>query len=461
MPLKIRLDELSKILDGKLILKGDLFAPESLIEFLPSVDSRVIEEGEIFVCIKGKHIDGHNFAQQSLNRNAIGLITEQELDLDCDKSYFEIVVHKADYALKKIGRYILKKINPIQICITGSSGKTTVKELVYSILSVKFSTSKTMGNFNTPIGIPLSLSRIDEKSKYFIAELSASYPGEMDENLSIVNPDIGIITGIGESHLEFFSSIENVFEEKIKLAKALREKGILLANADNYWAKASLNFAFFGYSYGISNMANIRAKDINFLSNSSNFNVSINGRELEGFEIKAIGEHFVLDSLPSIYLGFHLGLTIPQIKEGLLNFNPLPGRGRIIKLKNGAIILDDSYNANPYSFEASIKAFIRIPKRRAIIVMGDMLELGSSSLELHKKVGKLINDASIDMVLYIGKYGEFVREELGYKTEFLQFVDIKDILFYLRKNFSCGDAILIKGSNDMNLKSIVEELENC
>lgn len=461
MPFTIKLADLTRILKGKLNLNGDYYTADSMVDVILNIDSRTIKEGETFVCIKGNNTDGYNFAIQSVNSGAIGLITESEINFETKKPFFEIVVQNTELALKEIGKYILNTIKPVQICITGSSGKTTVKELIYSVLSQKLIVSKSFGNLNTPIGIPLSLSKIDKNTKYLVIELSASYPGEMDENLSIVNPDIGIITGIGESHLEFFSNIENVFIEKAKLAKALKKNGVLLANADNYLAKASLNLVENGYSYGISNLANIIAKDIKFLSDYSTFNVSINGNDFYGFKIKAIGEHFILDSLPAIYLALNFGLTVSEVNKGLFSFEPLTGRGRIIKLINDVIVVDDSYNANPYSFEFSINAFKKIQKIRSILVMGDMLELGSSSPELHKKVGEFINYASINIVLYIGEYGKYVKEKLNNNIEFLQFEKIEDIINYLKENISLGDAVLIKGSNGMNLKSVVEELKSC
>lgn len=459
--LKIRLFDLEKLLRGKLILNGDKYSPFTSIELNLNVDSRKIKNDEIFVCIRGLNSDGHDFANIALKNGAIGLITERELKLD-KNSYFQIVVSDTKDALRRVGKFVLDEIKPVQICITGSAGKTTVKELIYSVLSTKLNISKTLGNFNTPIGLPLSLTKMDINTKYFVGELSASYPGEMDENLSIVTPDIGIITNIGESHLEFLGDVNGVFAEKVKLTKALKENSnsILLVNGDNLLSRSALNFVSFGYSYGIKNLSNIMAENIVFNEMFTYFDVTINGKRAGSFSLETLGEHFVLNSLPAIYLGFTFGLSANEIKEGLLKFKPLPGRGRLLNLRNGIKVLDDSYNANPLSFEASIRAFDKIHKNKSILIMGDMLELGAKSDSLHRRIAKIVKDASFDKVLYIGNCASVIKDELSPNIEFIEFSDALTISNYLKETLKSGDAILIKGSNAMNLGKVVEELIN-
>lgn len=457
--MKIKLFDLEKLLCGKLILIGDKYSPLTPIELSLSIDSRKINNGEIFVCIRGLNSDGHDFADIALNNGAIGLITEIELKINKD-SCFQIVVSDTKEALRKVGKFILDQVKPVQICITGSAGKTTVKELIYSVLSTKLNISKTFGNFNTPIGLPLSLTKIDINTKYFVGELSASYPGEMDENLSIVTPDIGVITNIGESHLEFLRDVNGVFAEKVKLAKALKENCVLLVNGDNLLSRSALNFVSSGYSYGIKSLSNIIGENIVFNGSFTYFDVTINGKRAGSFSLEALGEHFVLNSLPAIYLGFTFGLTTDDIKKGLLKFNPLPGRGRLLNLRDGIKVLDDSYNANPLSFEASIRAFEKIHKNKSILVIGDMLELGAKSDSLHRRIAKIVKDASFNKVLYIGNYASVIKYELSPNIEFIEFSNTSTISNYLKETVKSGDAILIKGSNAINLGKVVEELIN-
>lgn len=457
--MEIKLCELGELLGGRLVIKGEKFSLSTVIEPNLNIDSRIIKEGEIFVCIKGENSDGHDFADIACKKGAIGLITEKELNLE-GNSYFQIVVNNTKDALKEIAKYILRKIKLVQICITGSAGKTTVKELIYSVLSTKLNVFKTFGNFNTPIGIPLSLARINNNAEYFVAELSASYPGEMDENLSIVTPDVGIITGIGESHLEFLGDVNGVFLEKAKLVKALGNEGFLLVNGDNYLSRCALNLAHAGYSYGIESLSNITATNIDVSEESTSFDVAINGKMIGKFNIRALGEHFTLNSLPAIYLGLHFGVSINEIREGLLKFRPLPGRGELINLRDGIKVLDDSYNANPFSFEVSIKAFEKLHKNNSILVMGDMLELGVSSIDLHKRIAKIAGNALFNKVLYIGKYAHYIKDALPPNVEFIQFDKTIQISEYLKEILKEGDAVLIKGSNAMNLGQVVEELKN-
>jgi len=202
------------------------------------------------------------------------------------------------------------------------------------------------------------------------------------------------------------------------------------------------------------------AENIVFNEMFTYFDVTINGKRAGSFSLETLGEHFVLNSLPAIYLGFTFGLSANEIKEGLLKFKPLPGRGRLLNLRNGIKVLDDSYNANPLSFEASIRAFDKIHKNKSILIMGDMLELGAKSDSLHRRIAKIVKDASFDKVLYIGNCASVIKDELSPNVEFIEFSDALTISNYLKETLKSGDAILIKGSNAMNLGKVVEELIN-
>ena len=451
--MRINLKKLADYLEGNLI--GDYSSVDFDLNL--SIDSRKVEKGDLFVCIKGENTDGHNYIDNAIDRGSRGIILEHEIQ---NSSVPQILVESTRESLKKLARNILSEYNPKNICITGSAGKTTTKELVFNILKEKYKVFMTEGNFNTPIGIPLQIAKIDHGIDFFISEMSASYKGEMFENVSFIKPDVAIITGIGESHLEFFGNVDEVYNEKIKLAQSLKEEGILLVNGDNLISrKAVLEFKN-TYSYGLNDKSDIYAKNIDIKEDQSNFDYICKDQELCNFTVNGYSEHYILDSLPGIFLGSRFNLSNSEMINGLKNFHLLKGRGKLVTLRNGVKIIDDTYNANPLSFEISLNSTKNFKYNRLFLIMGDMLELGENSSNLHKRIGLKISDSGFNSVFYIGKFGQSVKEGLSDRIDFTLFNNTSEAFSYIKNLFREGDLILIKGSNSMKLDKLLEDLIN-
>ncbi len=425
------------------------------------VDSRSLEPGGIFVCIKGEKTDGHHFIEHAIERGAQGIITERIVKID-RPGVFQIHVDSSQEALKRLAGKIMLQLHPKVIGITGSAGKTTVKEMLQAVFSTCYSCFTTVKNYNTPIGVPLSIARMPCNTQYLMAELSASYPGEITETLSFLSLDHGILTGIGSSHLKFFGSEKDVFEEKIKLANSIKDHGKLWMNGDQCWFEKAAQRISLIHSFGMKSHNDIQATDITKTSNGLRFDVIYHGDKLGSFQLNAWGRHMIMDALPVIALALEEGVSAHLIKKSLAEFFPGKGRGRCIRLRENLTVLDESYNANPYSMQAALEALLNIPFSRKIIVLGDMLELGEQAEDLHRSLGTLIMSYSqpLDTVIYVGEYGAIVREASRIPEERFSCVGHwKDALSVVMGQQLNDTALLIKASNGMMLHCLADELE--
>jgi UDP-N-acetylmuramoyl-tripeptide--D-alanyl-D-alanine ligase len=447
-------------------LKEYFLAQEIVAENLPEfinlhlvIDSRLVKQGDVFGCLHGERTDGHNHISDAIQNGAIGFITDRFVDIS--KNYFQIITTSAENAIKNAASQILKETNVKQIAITGSAGKTTTKEIVFSLFNPFWKTGKTQGNYNTPIGVPVSIINANREDNFFICELSASYPGEIDHNLSFMSLEAAIITGIGSSHLEFFGSIENIFSEKMKIAKSIRNKGPLLINGDQDWGwKAKLIYPN-TLSFGLKNGNDIQALSIQKTKQGTSFKVKIKEKYISDFTLNTFGDHFVYDSLPGIYLSFIEGIPISDTRLALFSFQAEKGRGKLIPWIKNSTIIDESYNANPYSFSMSIQSFQSSNFSRKIAIIGDMLELGPDADKLHFELGEMIRKSDIKAVIYKGEFNGVVQKALGNSgIQFYASDSIFTIQQILCSIVKSGDGILIKASNGVGLHQLVKELES-
>ena len=439
---------------------GDVFTmlrEDEILDLHVAIDSRLVKPGDIFACLPGEKTDGHFFISDAIKNGAIGILTECKQDIS--DTYIQIITKSTEKALRNAAKMILNHYPIEQIGITGSAGKTTTKELLFTLLSPYQKTSKTIGNYNTPIGVPVSIINMDETSKFFLCELSASYPGEIDQNLSFLDLSIAIITGIGPSHLEFFNSVERVFEEKLRIVNALKPGGKLIINGDQDWgqkAKQNLNNVI---TYGFSDLNDMQAYEIRDSLDGLIFTVRIHNKIWKDFRLLAFGEHFILDSLPGIFLAISYGMKEKDIKEALSGFNADYGRGKRIPFIKSSMIIDESYNANPLSFEVALQSFLKLDFPRKILVMGDMLELGPNAEKLHFEIGSKISKTDLAVVCYLGAYSDSIRSALKDSSVlFYSFKDIDEIESFLISSVQNNDGILVKASNGIGLHQLIKKV---
>jgi UDP-N-acetylmuramoyl-tripeptide--D-alanyl-D-alanine ligase len=422
------------------------------------IDSRLVKPGDTFVCIQGEKTDGHTHIADAIKNGAIGFIVNRKVAISPE--YFQIITDSPEVAIQKSASQILKEVNCKQIAITGSAGKTTTKELIYSIFNSFWKTAKTHGNYNTPIGVPVSIINMEMDSDIFLCELSASYPGEIDQNLSLMNLDAGIITGIGSSHLEFFGSTEKIFTEKMKITRAITNKGPLLINGDQMWGKEAKNLYTPTITFGLKNDNDIQAFSLQKHKYGSSFKVRMPDEIIEDLTISTFGDHFIYDALPGIYLARVKGMPIDKIRQSLASFQAEKGRGKMIPWLKNSTIVDESYNANPYSFSMSLQSFKNYQFPRKIAIIGDMLELGPDAQMLHIELGKMIKDSGIHIVIYKGQYKDAVRMVIENSSiEFYSTDTVQEIEHLLLSILQEEDGILIKASNGIGLHELVNLLE--
>ncbi len=413
-------------------------------KYLVSTDSRKIEEGCVFVALKGERFDGNDFAYQVAQDNIAACVIADRKDLPHHERLF--IVEDSLTTLQELARLHRERCNIPIIGITGTNGKTTTKELTATVLSKKFNLIYTQGNFNNHLGLPLTILRIKPDTEMAVVEMGANHPNEIDQLCTIANPDFGIITNIGKAHLEGFGSFEGVVKTKNELYDFIRNKnGKLFVNHDNELLM-NLSNGIDSQTYGKDNNANIKASIV-----SSNPYLIINW---EGNEIKTnlVGDYNFENVMAAISVGCHFNIEKNLIIEALENYTPTNNRSQFIKSEKNEIVMD-AYNANPVSMHHAIKNFRNISSDNTLLILGDMRELGKDSEKEHKIIVNLIKELKFENVILVGF--EF-KKTAG--TDFTTFDNVDELLSYINDNNISGKKILIKGSNSIRLEKIINVL---
>lgn len=413
-------------------------------KYLVSTDSRKIEEGCVFVALKGERFDGNDFAYQVAQENIASCVIADRKDLPHHERLF--IVDDSLAALQELARLHRKKCNIPIIGITGTNGKTTTKELTAAVLSKKYNLIYTQGNFNNHLGLPLTVLRIKPDTEMAVVEMGANHPNEIAHLCTIADPDFGIITNIGKAHLEGFGSFEGVVKTKNELYDFIRNKnGRLFVNRDNELLM-NLSNGIDSNTYGKDNNADIKASIV-----SSNPYLIINW---EGNEIKTnlVGDYNFENVMAAISAGCHFNIEKSLIIEALENYIPTNNRSQFIKSEKNEIVMD-AYNANPVSMSHAIKNFRNISSENTLLILGDMRELGKDSEKEHQVIISLIKELEFKNVILVGE--EF-KKTAG--TDFTTFTNVEELLAYINDNDISGKKILIKGSNGIHLEKIVNAL---
>lgn len=420
-----------------------------------SIDSRKLKKGETFLALRGTNYDGHKFVTNAIRAGAAGVIVERKWFDDCVKNLSTpiIIVENTKQFLQNLAQWQLQNVNPITIGITGTNGKTTVKNLLSSFLSTIAPTHFTLGNYNNSIGLPLSLLNLSRSHRFSVLEMGASEVGEIDFLANLTKPKYGIITNIGIAHLEGFGDEKFIAREKSALFAHLPEDGIAFVNADDHFisqfeTKAkSVTFSFKNKS---ENQAKITATDslscIEFNLNGSRFKMPVPG----------IG--FAKSALASIIVAQHFGVSSEKIIEQLENFKTEHGRMEKFE-KDGITIIDDSYNANPSSVKNSIRAVGEMDcSGKRIFVFGDMLELGKLAKKYHAIVADWAVNNKFSCLFTYGELSRNANDSASAINIHEHFETHESLLARLQSVLEIGDIVLVKGSRGMELEKIVEGL---
>ncbi len=437
--------EILNVTNGKLLC-GDENA--ELEDF--ERDSRKITKGITYVAIKGDNFDGNDFYKNAIENGATTCIMSKEPD---EKIGNIILVEDTIKAIQQIAAYKRSKYNIPVVAVTGSVGKTSTKDLVASVMSRKYNVLKTEGNLNNNIGLPFTLLRLKDENAVVI-EMGMNHLGEISLLTKIAKPTLAVITNIGTAHIGNLGSRENILKAKLEILEGLEGDSVVV-NADNdllgKWAEEN-NKNYNIITYGINNKrSKYKAQDIQFFAQKSTY-------KLDGYDITVPvgGEHFVLNSLCGIAVGRYFDIPMGDIINGIQNFELTKKRMEINISKSGATIINDSYNANYDSMKAAIEYLKNLTGKRKIAVLGDMLELGEYSEELHRKVGNCIE--GIDILYTVGDLSRYIAENAKI-SNVIRCKTNEEAILKIKETMSPNDVILIKASNSMKFSEIAEALK--
>jgi UDP-N-acetylmuramoyl-tripeptide--D-alanyl-D-alanine ligase len=461
---KIR--ELIKAISGK-IIQGN---QDCIINRI-SIDSRTLIPGDLFFAIIGPNFDGHDFVLKTFNRGAVGVVACKGVSTllqneQVDKNKIIIEVKDTLTALQDWSRYYKSKFKTFNICITGSNGKTTTKEIIAHILSRELPLLKTSGNYNNEIGIPLTLLQLNKSHKLLIAEMGMRGLGEIKTLTSFISPDLAVLTNIGEAHIGLLGSKDNIFRAKSELLQSLDKDGIAILNRDDLYFLKALEIVKNKkvYTFGIENKSDIMASNIRLASDKGmRFTLVVQNDISKEIYFPLLGRHNIYNALAATTVAFALGKELELIERGLSSFKPLDLHMQLSNFFNGIKILNDSYNASPLSVKSALDTLAEIAQNnRKIAILGDMLELGEKADFYHQEIGKKIVKLSIDMLITVGRGGKIIAqssieegmaEERVFSFKKNEKIKLAKKLLNLTKP---GDFILLKGSREMKMEKILE-----
>lgn len=420
------------------------------------IDSRLCEEGLLYIAIHGENFDGHNFTKSALENGATAAMIHH--DVGCEGLF--IKVDDTRFALLRLANWFRNTFDIPVVGLTGSVGKTTTKEMTWAVVSEKYNAIKTEGNLNNDIGLPRTLMRFEEDTQAAVIEMGMSNKGEISVLSKTAEPTIAIISNIGVSHMENLGSRENICSAKLEILDGLRDGAPIMLNGDDpYLASAKIENHPVFY-YGINDkFCDFRATDIVQQDDTTNFNIIYDGDKVQNVTIPTIGIHNVYNALAAFGTGLQLGVTPQQAADGLKKYEPSGMRQRV-KVVNGIRFIEDCYNASPDSQQAALKMLSTVNANRKIAVLGDMLELGAISVEAHRNAGLIAAKNKIDVLM---TYGERSLETAAKATEcgvpvvksFLDKNELADALFEILGE---GDAVLFKASRGMALEDVINNL---
>jgi UDP-N-acetylmuramoyl-tripeptide--D-alanyl-D-alanine ligase len=406
----------------------------------------------LFVALKGPSFDGHEFVSGALLQGAVGALVEREVPV----AISQVIVPEPLAAMSAFARDWRRRQSIPVVGITGSNGKTTTKELIGSILSQLGPCLVTRGNLNNHIGVPLTLMRLETNHRTAVIEMGANHQGEIRHLASLAEPTIGIVTNAGAAHLEGFGSLEGVARGKGEIFAALPANGVAIVNADDtyvdYWREIAASERL--WTFGLNAPADFAAHDIRMTSDASGFRSEFKLTTPAGERqalLRLAGLHNVRNAIGAAAAAFAAGATLDQLVSGLANAAPVGGRLELKAAINGAFLVDDSYNANPSSLKAGLDALSGLPGKHWL-VLGDMLELGPTSSDLHAEVGRYARSTGVERLLAVGSHAHFAVEAFGSNAHW--YADLDALIAEARQLLSSGVTVLIKGSRGNRLERV-------
>lgn len=449
------------------IIVGDKNTPWQHI----SIDSRTIEEGDLFLALAGEQYDGHQFIKEACNKGACGVVLEKTFFQEHQSLATELkqpllLVDNTLSALQLWAHYYHSLFKPLSICITGSNGKTTTKEMIVQLLSSKYHVLKSEGNYNNEIGVPLTVLGLASYHDVLVMEMAAQRLGEIKELTDIVHPDIAVITNIGEAHIGLFKNKANIARAKSELLFGLKDKGTAVLNRDDSYFDflvSCLSTHNEVISFGFHPEAQVRA--INFWQKNEkelHFELIVDKDHFQVF-LPLLGRFNVSNALAAIAVGIKMKVPLKEILENISNFKGTELHMEYLLLDRGITLIQDYYNANPTATKEALESVASISEGRLkIAVLGDMLELGHDSVYYHKEIGRVVASLSYDILIAYGEFGQYISEgarEQGMRKDQIYYFNKEEeskLVNWLIKSAPEYSIILLKGSRKMQMENIVQ-----
>ncbi len=443
------LSALAEQLDGELIGQDTEFSELS-------TDTRTLPRGALYLALQGEHFDGNSFVGQAQAQGAGAAIVAKRVESDLPM----LRVADTHKALGQIASVNRSRSNATVIAITGSQGKTTVKEMLGKIIGISANTLITQANLNNTIGVPLTLLQLTENHGFAVIEMGANSIGEIAYSTGVTQPDIALITNANAAHIEGFGSIEGIVKAKGEIIEGLKEDGIILLNADEahvqQWVQlaADRRIVFFSYSNG-TRTADYFATDVSLNEKGQVSFQLISPKGDCRISMNLLGQHSVLNAVAASATAMEAGASLSDVMRGLTEMKPVSGRLCPLRGINGCLMIDDSYNASPSSFFAAIDVLMSFSGRK-ILVVGDMKEMGVETDEAHLAVGDYARVAGVEELLAVGEKSKFIVDAYG--SHGTHFIDKAHLVEACRELARPESVLLVKGSRGASMESVVNEL---
>lgn len=450
------IDAIIRMLDADYIENGDI---EETIQGV-CIDSRRVVEGNLYIPIHGANNNGHAFVRQAIENGAKAVLWERK-EANPPTDVVVILVDDTTVALQQLSKAYRNQLNMKVIGVTGSNGKTSTKDILASVLSKRYITQKTLGNYNNEIGVPLTLLSLSENVEVAVVEMGMENLGELSFLTHIVQPDIAIISNVGTAHLENLGTMENIAKAKLEIAEGLKESGLFIYNGDQeLLRKAVVQAAIPGHirirTFGSGTHNDFVVTDVKQHADGLDFTINMD----KHFHLDMIGKHQAMNATAAYIAARALFLSDHEIAEGYARIEKTGLRNELVTCGQ-CLILNDSYKSNPQSALAALDTMEEFDVPYKIAVLGDMLELGETSDMIHYTLGKDLKNYQLNEVLTIGDMARYITQGANNNLEGVyirHFQNKEDLLAYLRPYMQKNCMVLVKGSRGMKLDEIVDKL---
>lgn len=449
--MEMTFEELLKYSKGKIILDNENKKFNKL-----STDTRKIEEGDIFLALKGENFNGNKYVKEAFNKGATISIVDEILFNENDVDGIVIKVSDTKKALLDIAKGYREKLGLKVVAITGSTGKTSTKDLVSAFLSGKYKVFKTKGNFNNEIGLPLMVLELDSSIDVAVLEMGMSDFNEIHNLAKCASPDIAMITNIGVSHIENLKTRDNILKAKMEITDFFTKNNTLIINDEDDMLQKIKDKEYEIVKIGYNHHCDYHGEDIKLTKDTTSFSFNYNG-EMHNITLPMVGAHNVLNALLGIAASFKLGLTVEEIKNGLKNLEATSMRLEFIE-GDAVEIINDCYNASPDSMKAALDVLESRDGKRKIAILGTMRELGDEAKRCHKEVGEYAKEKA-DLLIVCGEHIDDFKE--GFEKDEIKLYNTKvSLINDLNSIVKPQDVILVKASRGEKFEEIVEVLKN-